>query len=268
MSNNNLTRKATAALLLATFGLSSAFTVPGEPQPTYLTSISSSGGRTTVEYNADKTISRLVLVHKGESGDYNEVIKPVYENGRLVKTMASDGESADEVNTTLEYNPQGQVTKISYYRNEAVYAYDSLAYNEAGQLTIRHLYTLQASKGTFDNSGYQEYTWDNAGDIVRQDNYGKQPGFSKFLRLSSISYRYDNKVNSRQQHPELRWVLELQPANLSAHNVVAETLTSARSSRAVTSTCTYTYAGGKFPLKATYTSDADREIVKMEFTRL
>ncbi|MBV7531510.1 hypothetical protein [Chitinophaga sp. sic0106] len=268
MSNNNLTRKAANALLLAVLGLSSAFTVPGEPQPTYLTSISSSGGRTTVEYNADKSISRLVQVHKGESGDYNEVIKPVYDNGRLVKTMASDGTSADEVNTSLDYNPQGQVTRISYYRNEVVYAYDSLVYNEAGQLTTRHQFTAQPSKGNFDNSGYQEFTWDAAGDIIRQDNYGKQPGFSKFLRLSSISYRYDNKVNSRQQHPGLRWILELQPANLSAHNVVSETLTSSRSSRAVTSTCTYSYSGGKFPLKATYSSDADREIVKMEFTRL
>ncbi|MBV8251690.1 MAG: hypothetical protein JO154_03710 [Chitinophaga sp.] len=270
MHNTHIARRVSHVLLLAGLGLTTAFTtIPGEPEPTYLHAIIAGGSRTTVEYNADKSINRLVQVHKGESGEYQEVIVPVYENGRLVKTMTAENSvsPATDLNTSLEYTAAGQVQRISYYRDNAIYAYDSLAYGDGGHLSVRYHFAKLAGRNTWENSGYQQFTWDGEGNIVRQDNYGKQPGYSKFVAVSSISYRYDNKSNPRQQQG-LAWLMELQPAYLSAHNVIGETLVSNHSSRAVNSTCVYSYTGGKFPLKATYTTDADPGIVKMEFKRL
>ncbi|RAJ82105.1 hypothetical protein CLV59_104330 [Chitinophaga dinghuensis] len=270
MHNANITRRVSHVLLLAGLGLTTAFTtIPGEPEPTYLHKIIAGGSRTTLEYNTDKTVNKLVQVYKGESGEYQEVIVPVYENGRLVKTMSTDNtaSAATDLNTSLEYAAGGQVQRISYYRDNAVYAYDSLAYGDGGHLVARYQFAKQPGKNAWENSGYQAFTWDGQGNIIRQDNFGKQPGYSKFVNVSSISYRYDDKLNPRQQQG-LAWMLELQPAYLSAHNVIGETLVSNHSSRPVTSTCVYSYTGGKFPLKATYTTDADPGIVKMEFTRL
>ncbi|NIG54271.1 hypothetical protein [Chitinophaga sp. Cy-1792] len=268
MHNTTIAQRVSHVLLLSACVLTTAFAKAGQPEPTYLQKVSSPQGQTVISYNSDRTINKLVVLHKGENADYQEVIVPVYENGHIVKTLSGDdpGAAPADLNTTLEYNEAGKVTKISYYRSNDVYAWDSLAYNQSGQLTTRYLYTKQAGKNTWENSGYQTWTWEN-GNVTRQENFGKQPGYSKFIALSAISYRYDNK-NNPQQQADLAWLTDFRPAQFSANNVVAETLTSMNASRAVTNTFVYTYNAGKFPVKATQTSDIDPVTVKMEWTRL
>ncbi|MFB6457333.1 hypothetical protein ACE38W_18815 [Chitinophaga sp. Hz27] len=268
MHNTTIARRVSHVLLLSACVLTTAVAKAGEPEPTYLQKVSSPLGQTVISYNTDRTISKLTVLHKGESADYQEVIVPVYENGRIIKTLSGDNPAATpaDLNTSMEYNEAGRVIKISYYHANAVYAWDSLAYNQAGQLSTRYMYTKQPAKNTFENSGYQAWTWEN-GNVIRQDNFGKQPGFSKFIALSAISYRYDNK-NNPQQQSDLIYLTDFRPAQFSANNVVAETLTSMNSSRAVTNTFVYTYNAGKFPVKATQTSDLDPATVKLEWTRL
>ncbi|HVI49346.1 MAG TPA: hypothetical protein VM802_31060 [Chitinophaga sp.] len=262
---------ATYAMLLTSMAFLSAFRSTGNegPQGTYLRKISSASGQTTMEYNADRTIKKIVQLRKTENAGYNDVLLPVYENGRLVKTLSADEEKpAGDLNTVYAYAANGKaVQKISYYRNNEVYTQDSLVYNEAGKISARYQINKNPQKGAWEVSGYQLYTWNAEGDVAQMDNYGKQPGYSRFVALSSVSYTYDKKQNPQQLLPELAYILDMAAPNLSAHNVLTETISNPHASRTITNTYTYAY-GGQFPVRATFNSGLDNETVKLEWVRL
>lgn len=263
---------AGAAMLIASAITFSAFRADNNGQSdTYLHKISSPAGQTILEYNADKTIRKIVQQHKTENADYNNVQLPVYENGRLVKSLMADDENATtgDLYTSYDYAPNGDnMAKISYYRNNAVYAYDSLVYDATGKLTFRYQVSKNAQKNAWENTGYQQFTWNEDGDISRMDTYGKQPGYSRFVHTAMVSYTYDNRPNPQQQHPELAGLMDLNVAHLSAHNIVTENYNSANSSRIITSTYSYAYNTGKFPVRGTYTSGVDAAVVKLEWIKL
>lgn len=272
MLNKSIAQRAGVAMLMASVIVFSAFRSDRGTQPgSYLHKISSPAGQTVLEYNADKTISKIVQFHKTENASYSDVQLPVYENGRLVKCLFADEEQATtgDLYTSYDYTATGdKVAKISYYRNNEVYTYDSLVYNEGGKLATRFLFGKNPAKGTWENTGYQQFTWDAAGNITRMDTYGKQPGYSKFLHTSAASYTYDNRQNPQQQQPELAVLMELNAANLSANNILTENVSSANTSRVVTSTYSYAYNGGKYPVRGTYTSGMDAGVVKLEWIKL
>ncbi|WP_160712689.1 hypothetical protein [Chitinophaga solisilvae] len=271
MLNKYLAQGATFVMLMATAALTSSFrahTGKDNPGGTYLHKISSPAGQTTVEYNADKTIRKIVQQRKTENAAYNDVQLPVYENGRLVKTLFADDAQAATGDLNAAFTYEGdRISSISYYRNNAVYACDSLVYNDAGKLAVRRQFTQNAA-GLLVSSGYQQYTWDQEGNVTQMDNYGKQPGYSRFVVTSSISYTYDKRQNPQQLLPELAYILDPNPANMSAHNVLTESLSSPHSSRVITSTYTYAYNADKFPVRATFTSGLDAGTVKLEWVKL
>lgn len=272
MLNKSIAQGATYAVLISALALFSAFRSDKDsPGGTYLHKISSPGGHTLMEYNTDKSVKKIIQVHKTENATYSDVQLPVYENGRLVKTLATDDENAQtgELNATFEYSANtNQVSRISYYRNKAVYTYDSLVYNTAGKVSARYQFSKNPVNGNWENTGYQQYTWDQEGNVTQMDNYGKQPGYSKFIATSSISYTYDRKLNPQQLRPELAYMLDATAANLSAHNVLSESIRTIRSSRVITNTYTYAYNADKYPVRATFKDGMDDGTVKLEWVKL
>jgi hypothetical protein len=270
MLNKSAAKGASVAMLMASVIVFSAFRSDrAGQQNTYLHKISSPAGQTVLEYNADKTISKIVQWHKSGGETYSDVQLPVYENGRLVKSLFADDEKATtgDIYRSYEY-AGGKIAKVSFYRDNAVYTYDSLAYNDAGKLAASYHFGRQPASGAWENTGYQQYTWDGEGNVSQLDNYGKQPGYSKFVNTSSVTYTYDNKLNPQQQQPELGSLLDAGAANLSTHNILTETISSINSSGTITNTYTYAYNGGKYPVRGTYTSGMDAAVVKLEWIKL
>lgn len=270
MLNKSVTQRVSVAMLMASVVVFSAFRSDrNTAQSTYLHKISSPAGQTVLEYNADKTIRKIVQFRKTENAAYSDVQLPVYENGRLVKSLFADNENATTGDLYTAYDYAGdKVAKISYYRDNAVYTYDSLGYDATGKLATRFHFGKNPAKGTWENTGYQQFTWDGEGNITQMDIFGKQPGYSKFIHTSIVSYTYDNKQNPHQQQPELAQLMELSANNLSAHNILTENISNANSSSVVTSTYSYAYNGGKYPVRGTYTSGTDAAVVKLEWIKL
>ena len=270
MLNKSATQRVSVAMLMASIVVFSAFRSDhNTAQSTYLHKISSPAGQTVLEYNADKTIKKIVQFRKTENAAYSDVQLPVYENGRLVKSLFADNENATTGDLYTSYDYAGdKVAKISYYRDNAVYTYDSLGYDATGKLAIRYQFGKNPAKGNWENTGYQQFTWDGEGNVAQMDIFGKQPGYSKFIHTSIVSYTYDNKQNPHQQQPELAQLMEIGANNLSAHNILTENISSVNSSRVVTSTYSYAYNGGKYPVRGTYTSGADAAVVKLEWIKL
>lgn len=259
-------------LLLATLATLFSFRPDsGKSTGTYLHKISSNAGQTRLEYNADKTLKKMLQFRKTENASYADVIFPVYENGRLVHTLFADDENATtgDLFTSFDYRADGkQIEKVKYYRNGDVFTYDSLTYNINGSLETRHHFSKHPSSGKWENTGYEQFTWDQDGNVERVDNYGKQPGYSKFVCTSSLTYTYDKAQNPQHEQPALAFVLEANAANLSAHNVLSETISSANSSRDITNTYSYAYNAARYPVRATFTSGMDNSVVKLEWVSL
>lgn len=243
----------------------------GKTTGTYLHKISSNEGQTRLEYNADKTLKKMLQFRKTENASYTDVILPVYENGRLTRTLFADDENAatGDVFASFDYSASGQqIQLVKYYRNGDVFTYDSLAYNAGGNLETRYHFGKHPSSGKWENTGYEQFTWDQNGNVERVDNYGKQPGYSKFVCTSSLAYTYDKAQNPQHEQPGVAFVLEANAANLSAHNVLSETISSVNSSRSITNTYSYAYNAAKYPVRATFNSGMDNSTVKLEWVSL
>jgi hypothetical protein len=276
MLTTSIARGAIYAALVTSFTILTAFRSEGNhisfhnggDQQTYLHKVVSPAGQTLVEYNADKTIRRIVQLRKTENDTYSDIQLPVYENGRLVKCLSAADEKAvtGEPYLSFEYNSD-KVSKITCFRDNVLYSYDSLVYDAGGKLARRYQFGRNTAKAAWENSGYLEYTWNQEGDVERMDTYGKQPGYSKFVYTSSVSYTYDRKQNPQQLQPELGILLEGGAGNLSAHNVLTENISSPNTSRVVTNTYTYAY-NGKYPVRATFSSGMDAATVKLEWIKL
>jgi hypothetical protein len=132
---------------------------------------------------------------------------------------------------------------------------------------MRYLSSPQPGTGKWIQDGYQQLQWDEEGNVTVVENYGKQPGYSKFVNTSTVTYTYDNKQNPQQQR-DLALILDAGAASLSAHNVLSETINSVNSSRAVKNTWSYAYNAGKFPVRATLNTGLDGSVVKLEWIKL
>ncbi|MBC9929651.1 hypothetical protein [Chitinophaga qingshengii] len=265
------TQLATCALLAVSMTFATAFrTDNNAPGATYLSKISSPAGKTTFEYNADKTLRKITRLHQSGRDSWLSIQLPVYENGRLVKTFSTDDANAvtGDLNATYSYTANGQLQFINYYRNNAVYMTDSLVYNATGKISARYHQTINPVKRQLEITGYQEYTWNKDGDVTQMDNYGKVPGYSSFQLTSSATYTYDRQQNPQQLCPELAYLTDITPANMSTHNVLSESVNGARTSQAYTHTFTYAYNASKFPVKGTFRNGMDEGTVKLEWTKL
>ncbi|MDQ0107315.1 hypothetical protein J2T02_002432 [Chitinophaga terrae (ex Kim and Jung 2007)] len=262
-----LTHGVIYASLAASFTIFSAFN-NGSSFETYLSKIISPAGKTLVEYNPDRTIRSILQVHGQNNDEYTVSQLPVYENGRIVKTLLANAAGQDgELYRSFEYQADGKLLKVLSYRQAALVSVDSLVYNADGQLATRYFSHLNAASGKLQQDGYQEFSWDKEGNVTEARTFGKQPGYNKLINTSTTAFTYDNKQNPSQQR-DLALILDAGVASLSAHNVLSETIASANSSSVITNTWSYAYNAGKFPVKATLNAGLDGSVVKLEWIKL
>ncbi|SEW45416.1 hypothetical protein SAMN05428988_6022 [Chitinophaga sp. YR573] len=250
---NGLLNKGTlgATFLMAAAMLSGFRTVNGKMR---LHGITTATDKTVITYNADKSIAKLVSTHKTSDESYVVARIPVYENGHLVKTLFTDDEVSDApmLFSTFTYSSKGQVEKISYYQENVVNAYDSLVYNNTGKIIARYFFSKQAGKNGFESHNCQLYTWDAQGNISSMENMGRLNDKAEFVLSSSTSYKYDSKPNAQQNTPVLSYMIDIAPANLSANNIVSETITATAGS-AIVNNYAYAYNASQYPVKVTAT---------------
>jgi hypothetical protein len=257
---NGLLNKGTlgAAFITAAAMLSSFSTINGKMR---LHGITTATDKTVITYNADKSIAKLVSTHKTGDDSYVAARIPVYENGQLVKTLFTDDEQSGTpvLFSSFTYSAKGQVEKISYYQENAVNAYDSLVYSNTGKIIARYFFSKEASG--FESHNCQLYTWDAKGNISSLENMGRLNDKAAFVLSSAISYTYDSKPNAQQSIPELSYIIDVAPVNLSANNIVSETITTATGSSAGVNNYTYAYNASQYPVKVTATYAGSNETV-------
>jgi hypothetical protein len=247
---NGFTNKATlgAAFLMAAVMLS-AFRADN-PGKIRLQGIATPTDKTVITYNADKSIAKLVSTHKSGEESYVVARIPVYENGKLVKTMFTDSDDAPGVFSSFTYSAKGQVEKISYFQGDVINAYDSLVYSVAGKITARYFFNKEEGQTAFESHNCQLYTWDAKGNIINMENMGRLNAAAEFVLSSSTSYTYDNKQNAQQSIPSLSYIIDVAPVNLSANNILSETITPATGS-AIVNSYEYAYNAAQYPVRVT-----------------
>lgn len=249
-----MNKGALGATVLMVAAMLSAFR--GDTGKMRLHGIATSTDKTIISYNADKSIAKLVSTHKTDDDTYILTRIPVYENGKLVKTMLTDSDAAPSLFSDFGWNTKGQVEKIRYYENGTVNAYDSLVYNAAGKITARYFFNKEAN--TFTSHNCQLYTWDAKGNITRMESMGRADNNAAFALSSTTSYKYDNKLNAHQSTPSLSYIVDVAPVNLSANNIVAETITTDNGS--TTNIYAYAYNAMQYPVKVTATYGGKEKI--------
>ena len=226
--------------------------------------ISSATDKTIITYNADKSIARLVSTHKTADESYVVTRIPVYENGKLVKTMFTDDVAAEAtLFSAFTYSAKEQVEKISYFQEDAVNAYDSLIYNDAGKIIARYFFNKGEGQSAFESHNCQLYTWDVKGNITGMENFGRLSAKAAFILSYRTSYTYDNKSNAQQSSPSLSYIIDVTPANLSANNIVSETITSATGSTIVNN-FEYAYNAAQYPVRITAKYAGTQDAVSTE----
>jgi hypothetical protein len=94
------------------------------------------------------------------------------------------------------------------------------------------------------------------------ENLGRLSDKAEFVLSSGTSYKYDSKPNAQQSIPVLSYIVDVTPANLSANNIVSETITAA--GNAVVNNYAYAYNASQYPVKVTATYAGGKETVATE----
>ncbi|SFW76830.1 hypothetical protein [Chitinophaga sancti] len=230
-----------------------------------LHSISSPTDRTVISYNQDKSIAKLVTTHAMGDDQYTDVRIPVYQGGKLVKTMstADEKEQAPTLFSSFDYDSKGRINRISYYEEHLVSGYDSLVYDNKGQLAARYFFVIPAGKQTFENHYCQLYSWDQKGNVIQQQNMGRVPGNAVFVLSATVDYKYDDKLNSQLSVPGFGYITDLNAVNLSKNNIVTEVITPANGANATAKTYVYNYNSRQYPEKVTAKNNNEEVITEL-----
>ncbi|WP_343672162.1 hypothetical protein [Chitinophaga sp.] len=232
-----------------------------------LHAISSPTDKTIIEYNADKSIAKMITTHAMGNDPYTDIRIPVYQSGKLVKTMSTADESqASTLFSAFGYDSKGRIDKISYYEENHVSGYDSLVYDTRGQLAARYFFVMPAGKQVFENHYCQLYTWDQKGNIILQENMGRATDNAGFALSSTVSYKYDDKMNSQRSVPDFGYITDLNAVNLSANNIVSEVITPANGANVVSKSYAYAYNNKQYPAQVTAKNSGNNEEVITELT--
>lgn len=218
-----------------------------------LIGVKTSTDRTVISYHENKSVSSLLTMHNSSDGVYTTTRIPVYENGRLVKMFITDEESTSEPRlfSSFDYSDKQEIIRISYYLNKNVHAYDSLVYNSEGRVVERYYFDRTRKNAPFTNNSCQHYNWDRNGNIVSVDNMGKPDPKLPFTHSSTTLYQYDGHPNIQRSIPLLAYLVDVAAINLSANNIVSETIQPANGGRAIVNRYKYAYKNKKYPSRVT-----------------
>lgn len=260
----NLTNADMKLLITATILSAAIATKDGDR----LHTISSATDKTVISYNADKSIAKMVTTHSSGDDQYTDVRIPVYQNGKLVKTMsaAEENSAAPTLFSTFGYNSNGKIDKISYYEEDHVSGYDSLVYDNKGQLAARYFFVLPAGKSAFENHYCQLYTWDQQGNISQLENMGRNADNAAFALSSTVTYKYDNKLNSQRSIPGFAFITDLSAVNLSANNILSEVITTANGGSTIANSFEYAYNSKQYPEHVTVKNSASNMAATTDLT--
>ncbi|MBW8687820.1 hypothetical protein [Chitinophaga rhizophila] len=266
----NIIRGCIATALMLTGITVSAFHYPPDKGKMRLLAITTSTDKTLISYNADKSVSELLTIYKTAEGSYTTTRIPVYKNGKLVKTYVTDDESshAPTLFAAYEYADKGNIRRIVYYLHGQVHGYDSLAYNNTGKITARYSFIETQDGIAFENNSCQHYTWDNKGNIVQIENMGRVNRKLPFTLSSTTTYTYDNHPNAQQSIPVLAYMVDIAAVNLSANNIVTETITPVTGNGNIVNRYTYAYNEAAYPrqITTTYAAGGESIITELEWT--
>jgi hypothetical protein len=231
-----------------------------------LRGIATANNRTVFSYNGDKSIAELLTIRKTEEGSYTTTRIPVYKNGRLAKTFVTDDDAshAPTLFAAFEYSGKGKVRRILYYLEGFVHGYDSLIYNTNGQIIARYFFNGTQDGTAFENNSCQLYTWDNKGNIVMMENMGRVNRRLPFTLSSTTTYTYDDHPNAQQSVPSLCYLVDIAAVNLSANNILTETITSAASNNSIVNHYSYAYNEQQYPERITARYAVSEETVVTE----
>lgn len=254
-----------ATVLLAAFAISAFKSATTSSNGGLLHAISTPTDKTVISYNGDKSIAKLVTTHAMGDDQYTDVRIPVYQSGKLVKTMstADEKEQAPTLFSSFGYDAKGRIEKISYYEENQVAGYDSLVYDKKGQLAARYFFVIPAGKKTFENHYCQLYTWDAKGNIIQQENMGRIADNAAFALSSTVEFRYDDKKNSQRSVADFGYITDLNAVNLSANNIVSEVITPANGAHATAKSYAYAYNSNHYPEKVTAKNNNEEVITEL-----
>lgn len=252
-----------AAILMTAVVVSAFRPIDSDKGKMRLLGITTANNRTVFSYNGDKSIAELLTIHKTEEGSYTTTRIPVYKNGRLVKTFVTDDDAshAPTLFAAFEYSGKGNIRRILYYLDGFVHGYDSLTYNTNGQITARYFFNSTQDGTSFENNSCQLYTWDRKGNIVTIENMGRVNRRLPFTLSSTMNYTYDDHPNAQQSIPSLCYLADIAAVNLSANNILTETIRSAVSNTSIVNHYSYAYNEQQYPERITTRYAANDEIV-------
>lgn len=251
-----------ATVLLAAFAISAFKSATNSHDGGLLHVISSPTDKTVISYNENKSIAKLVTTHAMGDDQYTDVRIPVYASGKLVKTMSTSDETtqAPTLFSAFGYDAKGRIDRISYYEENQVAGYDSLVYDNKGQLAARYFFVIPAGKKAFENHYCQLYTWDAKGNIIQQENMGRRSDNVAFTLSSTVAYKYDDKKNSQRSVADFGYITDLNAVNLSANNIISEVITPADGANATAKSYAYAYNSNKYPERVT-TKNNNEEVI-------
>ncbi|WP_044218923.1 hypothetical protein [Chitinophaga pinensis] len=266
----NFTRgRIVAALLLAGITVS-AFRSPSDKGRMRLHGITTATDRTVISYNEDRTVAELLTTYKTEEGSYTTTRIPVYKNGRLVKTFVTDDESshAPTLFATYDYSEKGNIRRIIYYLDGLVHSYDSLVYNSSGQITARYFFNDTQDGLAFENNSCQFYTWDVKGNIISVHNMGRVNKKLPFTKASTTTYTYDDHPNAQHSIPALPYLVDIAAVNLSANNIITETITPVTGNNRIVNQYKYAYNEEAYPkqITTTYAEGGETVVTELEWS--
>jgi len=267
----NFTKGRICTVLLLAGIAFSAFRSDHTDKGMRLKGISTATNRTIISYNADQTVAEMLTTYKTEEGSYTTTRIPVYKNGRLIKTYVTDDESshAPTLFSSFEYADKGYIRRIIYYLDGMVHGYDSLVYNSGGQIIARYFFNDTQDGLSFENNSCQFYTWDNKQNITMIENMGRVNKKLPFTLSSATTYTYDNHPNAQHTIPALAYLVDMAAVNLSANNIITETITPAASGNSIVNHYTYAYNEAAYPTQITtrFASGDATVVTELEWTR-
>ncbi len=239
-----------------------------EEERPLLQAINSHASTLLITYNTQHQLSKLTRVQRSTDEMYTDVRIPVYESGHLVSTLVSGQQSGEssQIFSSFDYaEDYRQISRIRYYVEGQTHGYDSLVYDKAGRITARYFFSKTG--GRYENHNYQAYTWDAAGNMRQLDSYGRTAANGSFALTTSIVYTYDNKPNPQKQIEGLCYMTDIQPAALSANNVVTEQITHVATAEKSLNTYVYTYNALGYPTRVTarYGGEGTEEATELRY---
>ncbi|SHN22986.1 hypothetical protein [Chitinophaga sp. CF418] len=261
------TKSLLCAAILLVMIIASAFRpVNSDKGKMRLRGISTAASKTVISYNEDKSIAQLLTIYQTAEGGYSTTRIPVYKDGRLIRIFMTDEESsqAPALFSSFEYSGEGSIRRIIYYLDGAVHGYDSLAYDNNGQISARYFFNDTQDGLAFENNSCQFYTWNNKGNIVTIENMGRVNRKLPFTLSSTTTYMYDDHPNAQHSISSLCYLTDIAAENMSANNIVTETITPAVSNNSIVKRYSYTYNAERYPTRIITRYAVNNEIVVTE----